>query len=140
MAGEVYLNIQKLVDELLPEAMKQGLEAVGQLVENKAKENCPVDDGQLRASITHEISEDISSVAIGSNLEYAPYVHQGTGLFAKEGDGRKEVPWRYQDAKGQWYSTKGQKPNPFLQKAVDENRDKLIKLFENLLDRQRKGE
>lgn len=140
MAGEVYLNIQKLVDELLPEAMKQGLEAVGQLVENKAKENCPVDDGQLRASITHEISEDISSVAIGSNLEYAPYVHQGTGLFAVEGDGRKQVPWRYQDAKGQWYSTKGQKPNPFLQKAVDENRDKLIKPFENLLDRQRKGE
>ena len=72
MAGEVYLNIQKLVDELLPEAIKQGLEAVGQLVENKAKENCPVDDGQLRASITHKISEDISSVAIGSNLEYAP--------------------------------------------------------------------
>ncbi len=140
MAGEVYLNIQKLVDELLPEAIKQGLEAVGQLVENEAKENCPVDDGQLRASITHEISEDISSVAIGSNLEYAPYVHQGTGLFAVEGDGRKQVPWRYQDAKGQWYSTKGQKPNPFLQKAVDENRDKLIKPFENLLERQRKGE
>ena len=140
MAGEVFLNIQKLVDELLPEAIKQGLEAVGQLVENKAKENCPVDDGQLRASITHEISEDISSVAIGSNLEYAPYVHQGTGLFAKDGDGRKQVPWRYQDAKGQWYSTKGQKPNPFLQKAVDENRDKLIKPFENLLDKQRKGE
>ena len=140
MAGEVYLNIQKLVDELLPEAIKQGLEAVGQLVENKAKENCPVDDGHLRASITHEISEDISSVAIGSNLEYAQYVHQGTGLFAVEGDGRKQVPWRYQDAKGQWYSTKGQKPNPFLQKAVDENRDKLIKPFENLLERQRKGE
>lgn len=140
MPGEVFLNIQYLVDELLPEAIKQGLEAIGQLIENEAKERCPVDDGQLKASITHQISDELDSVAIGSNLEYAPYVHQGTGIFAIDGDGRKEVPWRYQDAKGQWHSTKGQKPNPFLQKAVDENRDKLTKPFENLLDRQRKGE
>lgn len=140
MPGEVFLNIKNIADELLPEALKEGLEAAGQLVENEAKHNCPVDDGQLRASITHQITEDLASVEIGSNLEYAPYVHQGTGIFAVEGDGRKEVPWRYQDAKGQWHSTKGQKPNPFLQKAVDENRDKLVKLFENLLDRQRKGE
>jgi HK97 gp10 family phage protein len=139
MAGEVYLNIQNVINELLPEALKQGLEAGGQLLENEAKENCPVDDGQLRASITHQITDDLSSVEIGSNLEHAPYVHQGTGLFAKEGDGR-QTPWRYQDAKGQWHSTKGQKPNPFLQKAVDENRGNLIKPFENLLERQKKGE
>lgn len=72
MPGEVFLNIQNLVDELLPEAIKQGLEAVGQFVENEAKHNCPVDDGQLRASITHQITEDMASVEIGSNLEYAP--------------------------------------------------------------------
>ena len=140
MAGEVFLNIQNLVDELLPEAIKEGLLQAGHLIQGEAMKNCPYDDGQLRASIIVQLTEDVASVEIGSNLEYAPYVHQGTGLFAKEGDGRKQVPWRYQDAKGQWYSTKGQKPNPFLQKAVDENRDKLIKPFENLLDRQRKGE
>jgi HK97 gp10 family phage protein len=140
MAGEVYLNIQNVANELLPEKLKYGLETIGQKIENVAKENCPVDDGQLRASITHQITDDLSSVEIGSNLEYAPYVHNGTGLFAKDGDGRKEVPWRYQDAKGQWHSTKGQKPNPFLQKAVDDDRDNLIKVFENLLERQKKGE
>jgi HK97 gp10 family phage protein len=139
MAGEVYLNIQNVVNKLLPEALKQGLEALGQLIENTAKENCPVDDGQLRASITHQITDDLSSVEIGSNLEHAPYVHQGTGLFAKEGDGR-QTPWRYQDAKGDWHTTKGQKPQPFLQNAVDAKRSELERPFENLLERQKKGE
>jgi len=87
MPGEVYLNIKDIVDKLLPEALKQGLEAVGQLIEDEAKENCPHDDGQLKASITHQVSDGLDEVVIGSNLEYAPYVHQGTGLYAAEGDG-----------------------------------------------------
>lgn len=140
MPGEVFLNIQDIANKLLPEALEKGLEAVGQLIENKAKEKCPTDDGQLKASITHQVDMENSNVAIGSNLEHAPYVHQGTGIYAKDGDGRKEVPWRYQDSKGEWHSTKGQKPNPFLQNAVDENMDKLIKPFENLLEHQKKGE
>lgn len=140
MASEIELNIKEVVDKLLPEALKQGLEAVGQLVENTAKGNVPVDDGQLKASITHQVADDGSKVEIGTNVEYAPYVHQGTGLYAKDGDGRKEVPWHYEDAKGEWHSTSGQKPNPFLQKAVDDNMDKLVKPFLNLLDRQGKGE
>ncbi|NYB73397.1 HK97 gp10 family phage protein [Sedimentibacter hydroxybenzoicus DSM 7310] len=140
MAGEVYLNIKEVVDKLLPEALQQGLEAVGQLIENEAKANCPHDDGQLRASITHQVSDELDKVSIGSNLEYAPYIHQGTGLYAAEGDGRKEVPWRYQDAKGEWHTTKGQKPQPFLRDAIDKNMDKLTKPFENLLNRQNKGD
>jgi len=61
-----------------------------------------------------------------TDKEYAPYVHQGTGLFAKNGDGRKDVPWHYQDAEGNWHSTSGQKPNPFLERALDENKDKCL--------------
>ena len=47
--NEVSLNIQKVINELLPEAIKEGLEAVGQFVENESKKNSPVDDGTLRA-------------------------------------------------------------------------------------------
>lgn len=61
-----------------------------------------------------------------TDKEYAPYVHQGTGLFAENGDGRKDVPWHYQDADGNWHSTSGQKPNPFLERALDENKDKCL--------------
>jgi len=56
------------------------------VVENNAKKNCPVDTGELRRSITHEVNGDTGIV--GSNLEYAPYVEYGTGLFTESGNGR----------------------------------------------------
>ena len=45
------------------------------VVETQAKQDCPVDQGLLRASITSETEvtgEEITG-RIGSNLEYAPY-------------------------------------------------------------------
>lgn len=128
--SEVYLNIQKLIDELLPEALAKGLEKAGQIVENDAKRNCPTDDGQLKASITHVVDTDESSVSIGTNVEYAPYVELGTGQFSE--DGRK-TPWKFQSADGTWYTSIGQKAQPFLTPAVDENLDKIVEQFENLL-------
>ena len=108
--SEINLNIQKVVDQLLPSAIKIGLEAVGQLVENESKAICPVDDGTLRASITHQVEEN--TVYIGSNVEYASYVHEGTRFL----EGR-----------------------PFISDAVFQNMDRLVKPFENLLDQQRGG-
>lgn len=96
------------------------------LVENDAKKKCPVDKGQLRNSITHEVegTEDV----VGTNTEYAPYVEIGTGIFSSEGTGRQDK-WSYQDAEGHWHSTVGQKPQPFLNPALDENRKEIIQLF-----------
>ena len=124
-------KLQEFADKGLLEAVQKGLEKACVIVEVSAKENCPVDDGVLRASITHDVEG--TEGYIGTNVEYAPYVHQGTGIYAVKGDGRKEVPWSYQDAEGKWHTTKGQKPNPFLQKAIDENQDKVLKQFEGLL-------
>lgn len=130
MAYEVNLNIDEIVDKLLPEALLTGLERAGQLVENEAKKNCPVDDDTLRASITHVVDADNLSVSIGTNVEAGIYVHEGTGIFNPEG---RQTPWTYQSADGTFYTTKGQKPNPFLQSAVDENMDVIVQQFENLL-------
>ena len=57
------------------------------LVENQAKMDCPVDEGVLRASITSEVEVTENEIVgrIGSNEEYAPYVHNGTGIYAKDG-------------------------------------------------------
>lgn len=106
-----------------------------QIIENKAKELCPVDDGILRASITHKVQE--SSVGtitgtVGTGVEYAPYVHQGTGLFAVNGDGRKE-PWVYKDAKGQFHKTIGQKPQPFLLDASIGEMDAVIRQISEVM-------
>lgn len=101
--------------------MEKKMQKACLVVENQAKQNCPVDQGFLRASITSETevtSEEIVG-RVGSNLEYAPYVHNGTGIYAVAGDGRK-TPWVYAVKAGKhkgFHWTRGQKANPFLEDA-----------------------
>lgn len=123
------LNLNSLVkklDKLSDVAVKDALEESCLLVERDAKIFCPVDQGQLRASITHEVDGDTG--AVGTNVEYAPYVHQGTGIYASDGNGR-QTPWSYQDKDGNWHTTKGQAPNPFLDRALNKNRNEIKKIF-----------
>ncbi len=124
-------DLERYINSLLPEGLERGLKHACIAIEAQAKTNCPVDDGQLRASITHEVMRDSKGVSgyVGSGVEYAPYVHQGTGIYAVNGDGR-QTPWGYEDAEGVFHMTKGQKPQPFLQDAVDKNRKQITKLIE----------
>lgn len=134
--SEIVVNINRVMNELLPGAIMRGLENACQQIENQAVDNCPSKDGQLRASITHKIEKDGQKYigTIGSNAEYAPYVHEGTGIYAKDGNGRQSVPWVYRDVRGNFHSTKGQKPNPFLQNAIDQNMNNVLQRFEGCLD------
>ena len=94
--------------DLLNQAIRRGLRTIGMKAETYAKENCPVDTGYARNSITYALSgetADISSykadagkngkppktgeyrgtlgkiednyVAIGSNVEYFPFIEEG---------------------------------------------------------------
>lgn len=100
------------------------------LVEKSAKEKAPKDTGELRRSITSKVENNEG--IIFTPLLYAPYVEYGTGLFAEDG-GRKDVPWWYQDDKGEWHSTSGQKPQPFMRPALDENREDIIRVLKEAL-------
>lgn len=55
----------------------------GYKVETKAKELCPVDTGRLRSSITLQQLQraGVPVVLIGTNVQYASYVHDGTGIY-----------------------------------------------------------
>lgn len=66
------------VIDALGTAIARGLEAVGIEAESDAAAICPVDTGRLRNSITHTIDNDGKAAIIGTNVEYAPYVHNGT--------------------------------------------------------------
>ena len=104
-------------------------EAMGKccaLVEGEAKKKAPKDTGALRNSIESRVEENAGEIVgiVYSPLEYAPYVEFGTGLFAESG-GRSDVPWHYQDDEGNWHSTSGQHPQPFLRPALIENREKI---------------
>lgn len=103
--------------------MEQALGKACALVERDAKQKAPKDTGALRRSITSEV-KGLRGV-VYTPLEYAPYVEYGTGLFA-EGRGRRDVPWNYQDDRGEWHQTSGQHPQPFMRPALTENREKII--------------
>ena len=102
--------------------LTQSLNECCLLVENDAKVRCPVDEGNLRRSITHEV--DGNTGIVGTNVSYAPYVESGTGLFSSQGNGRQDR-WSYQDAQGNWYSTIGQKPQPYLHPALRHNKKQI---------------
>lgn len=123
----VFDRLDNIIDE---GNIKQALGKACAVVERSAKEKAPKDTGALRRSITSEIREEDGNPigVIFTPLEYAPYIEYGTGLFAEEG-GRMDVPWRYQDDKGEWHSTMGQKPQPFMRPALDQNREKIINIL-----------
>ena len=62
----------------LSDAVERALTRIGLSAEGYAKKECPVDTGNLRNSITHEVVQSEKSVYIGTNVEYAAYVELGT--------------------------------------------------------------
>lgn len=100
------------------------------IVERSAKEKAPKGTGELRRSITSEVKNGVGIVY--TPLEYAPYVEFGTGLFAEEG-GRQDVPWCYQDDEGNWHTTSGQHPQPFMRPALNENRETIMRILKEAL-------
>ena len=73
--SEVKQKLQEFVDKGMNEALAKGLEKACLIIEGKAKKNCPVDDGQLRQSITHDVDIANAVGEIGSNVEYAPWTY-----------------------------------------------------------------
>jgi HK97 gp10 family phage protein len=91
-----------------------------------AKAYCPIDTGQLQESI-HTQMMDESAASVGTNVKHSIFVEFGTG---PKGD--PSVPhttkefWRYKDAEGNWHTSHGQPPQPFMRTAFSENKDKAV--------------
>lgn len=104
------------IREALPELCDKAMEQCGLIGENYAKALSPVASGNLRNSITHNVSSYFSfSVAyIGTDVHYGPYVEMGTGKFVGG-----SPPWVYTPDGGRtFYRTEGQPPKPFIKPAV----------------------
>lgn len=122
-------NLDGVLDRLDSIVDSQKLnEALGKacaIVERAAKEKAPNDTGELRRSITSKVEGNQGIVY--TPLEYAPYIEYGTGLFAEEG-GRTDVPWCYKDDEGNWHTTSGMHPHPYMRPALNENRAEIIRI------------
>lgn len=122
----------KEVSAEIKAALLRGLEKCGLVAEGYAKKLCPVDTGNLRNSITHVVDEQEPAAIIGTDSEYGAYVELGTGIYA-EGGGGRPTPWVYQDAKGNWHYTRGNKAHPFLKPALADHTQTYKNIFEDEL-------
>jgi HK97 gp10 family phage protein len=122
MKVEVTDNSKEVL-EALQEAAVKALETCGLTAESYAKQLCPVDTGNLRNSITHEVDDSELACYVGTNVEYAAYVECGTGHYATTGGGTTKDSWVYQDDFGNWHRAYPQKPQPYLKPAVADHAD-----------------
>lgn len=93
-----------------------------------ARRGCPVDQGRLRASLAVEFVTQFGQpiARIGSNLPYAIYVHEGTGVYGPKGTPIVPRNGRYlvftpKGSKTKVFakSVRGMRGRPFLLDALD---------------------
>lgn len=130
MASEVSENLKILAEEFNDKFLYKAMASACALVRNDAILLAPQDTGTLRRSIDFEVAEDGTEGIIYTNVEYAPYVEVGTGIYATQGDGR-DTPWSYEGKDG-WKTTKGMRAQPFLEPALQQNTSKIKECFEGM--------
>jgi HK97 gp10 family phage protein len=124
-------ELEKALDELKSaKEYQRALQKGCLIIERAAKQKAPKGNGDLRNSIQHKIEAEGDELVgvIYTNLLYAPYVEFGTGIEAEDG-GRQDVPWCYEDEEGEWHTTKGMKPIPFMRPALNENKKEVLKML-----------
>lgn len=124
-----------IVKEELQAAALRALETCGLTGEGYAKLLCPVDTGNLRNSITHQVQPSELKVYIGVPMgpdSYGAYVELGTGIYYPGG---RKTPWVYQDAKGNWHITNGQRAQPYIKPAVADH----VQQYKKIIERELKG-
>lgn len=100
-----------------------------------AQTKCPVDTGNLRASLTKEVNKEKLYAIVGTKVEYAPYVEYGTGIFGLRKTRLTKAPppgaledWAKKHGFESGYIVSraifragGIRPHPYLRPALMEN-------------------
>lgn len=124
-------NSNQVIKLLNNKAIQWLIEASGE-IQGQAARNSRVDTGQLKGSWNYKVNGNKKEAFVGSPLENAIYEEYGTGEYAANGDGRK-TPWKYQDRKGVWHTTRGKTPNRTLHRAFSIKRNVCKKRLQQLL-------
>lgn len=123
-SAEVYKELEA--------ACQRALEKCGLVAEGYAKKlvNSPgkFGTGALRNSITHTVTNSGERAAyVGTNSEYGVCVECGTGIYYPGG---RQTPWVYQDEKGNWHLTHGQRAKPFIKPPIAEHGEQYQRIIE----------
>lgn len=145
------------IDRRSESNLMQEFKAIAEDISTDARMLAPVQDGRLRNSIDWRVTKDNRAVAgeVFSQLNYARYVEFGTGIKGAEAglvrDGvnltytmqpwvipaskmSKETAEQYhfipikKNGEVIGYLCHGAKPHPFLYPALQQNKDKIVKI------------
>ena len=131
MQNNIKLDIKlDKVCKALDGAVENALEEAISELESQTKKNTKVKTGKTKASWQHKVDKRKCEAYVGSNYENAIWEEFGTGIYAQNGNGRKDVPWVYHDEKGKWHRTSGKKPRKALQKAFNSTKKAIQGFFE----------
>jgi HK97 gp10 family phage protein len=105
------------------------------LIENRGKANAPVKTGTLRRSITHQVGGAGGSVRgiVGTSVPYAKYVHEGTAPHVILPVRAKALFWPGARHPVKRVNHPGTKANPFLRRALAEQRGAVLQLWHTRL-------
>lgn len=154
------MSIDRLIarlDKMADVNIEAALSECGTIIEETAKELCPVDSGQLQGSIHKQpvkYEDGQAYVEVSTNVSYAPYVEYGTGVF-NHGDGLYWVFVKGSPSQGETshkrytlekakqivammrsegldaYYTNGQPPQPYMVPALNNNARQFEKVFDH---------
>lgn len=130
----VFKDFTKIVLDKIHTTGEQFLEEMGGEVETQTKRNTKIDTEKTKNSWEHIVDADKMEVQIGSRYQNALWEEFGTGIYALNGDGRKNK-WVYPDPNGKldkngklkFYTTVGKKPRRALFRAYQSKKNTIIR-------------
>lgn len=131
---KLYDNVADVLKATAKQKLR-ALEAVGIQAEGDVKDEITdldaVDTGRLRGSIAHKVVGD--SVEVGTNVDYAVYVHEGTGKYAIGGGTPKERRVYRDPLTGESRMGFPQKPRRFIKNAMERFAKDYIEIIKEYL-------
>ena len=122
-------DYSKQVIDAIDRGILNALEEASGELEGRVKDNSRVDTGKTKGSWNHKVDERKFEAYVGSNYENAIWEEFGTGIYALNGNGRKDVPWVYQSEDGKWHRTSGKKPSRALYNAFNSMKNSIERFF-----------
>jgi len=117
--------------------LERGVKDAGAVILEREKREAPIKSGNLRRLI--EMSYKPISVSIRPKSGYAYFVHFGTGLFGERKAlirpiRAKVLAWKSGGKMVFARYTRGQKPNPFVERTAEGVEPAINKIFDGILN------
>jgi len=128
---------------IVGEELKYTVKEVASLILETEKKEAPIGSykgGNLRRSIEMKLFNIGAMIGPGKSANYALYVHEGTGIFGPKGSyitPKKAKMLAFRGRDGRMVFAKrvaGQKPNPFVQRTVDQTEAKVNSIIDKTIN------